>query len=198
MKIIYNALSSLALTLIAGWILQPVSAATLTVADAANPSQSTILITPGSTFTVSVLVSGLNSANAVDAFDLQLAALPTGLTLNAITSPLSSSGWFVSSNVGDNSSMGYASSTGYDFYTDSILLNYSLTASGSLVAGVVGELTFSAEAAKNALYDSDGLMIAINKIGLQVTAVPEPTCTGLLLVGFAGSLVYRRKGAQRS
>ncbi len=197
MKIIYNALFSLALTLVAGWMLQSTSAATLAVVDAANPGQSTILITPGSTFSVSVIVSGLTSASPVDSFDLQLAALPTGLTLNAITSPLSSSGWFVSSNVGDNSSMGYASSTGYDFYTDSVLLNYSLTADISLAAGVVGELTFSAEAAKNALYDSNGLVIAMNKIGLQVTAIPEPTCAGLLLIGLTGSLVYRRKSVQR-
>ncbi|PAW76505.1 MAG: hypothetical protein B9S32_14760 [Verrucomicrobia bacterium Tous-C9LFEB] len=197
MNTIHKVILILVLTLAAGWMLQPISAATLTVADAINPGQSTITITPGSTFTVSVLVTGLTSASPVDSFDLQLAALPVGLTLNAITSPLSSSGWFVSSNVGDNSSMGYASATGYDFYSDSVLLNYSLTADISLTAGVVGELTFSAEAAKNALYDSNGLVIAMNKIGLQVTAIPEPTSAGLLLIGLTGSLVYRRKSVQR-
>lgn len=197
MKTRHKAVLLFLLTAVAGWMLQPVSAATLTIADVAKPGMSTIAITPGSTFTVSVLVSGLTSDNPVDSFDLQLAAMPAGLTLNAITSPLSSSGWFVSTNVGDNSSMGYASSTGYDFYADSVLLNYSLTADIALAAGVVGELTFSAEAAKNALYDLNGVLIATNKIGLQITAIPEPGCAGLLLVGLAGSLVYRRKGVQR-
>lgn len=197
-----NTLQRLGFSLVATWfcllaMTSPGKAVTLSLVDPANTNSAVLTVVAGSTFSVSAIVRGLTSDRPLDSFDIQLAALPSGLTLTSIASPLSSAGWFVTNKLASNSSSGYASDLAYDFYADTTVVNYSISVDALTAPGTL-TLDFSTDSMKNALYDPAGLTIDFSKIGASVTVVPEPGSLALVLLGLGGMVLRRRSPAVRN
>ncbi len=169
------------------------SAVILSLVNASNTSSSTVTVTAGSVFTVSAYVTGPTASLMLDSFDVQLANLPSTITLNTITTPLQN--WIIAPNLATSYSYGYANSTAYDRASDAILLNFNFSISPDAFQGVYN-LSFSSSSAFNGLYSATGTRLAYTTNSMTVIVVPEPGIIPLLLLG-AVTLLIRYQQSRR-
>lgn len=151
-------------------------AATLSLVDANNLSQGTLTIARGNSFIASAYVQGLSALQPLDAFDIQLASLPSEITLLSITS--AQTYWSISPNVATNYASGYANSLSQDLAGNAVLLNFTFNVAANTA---IADYTIDfAPGALTMLYDSTSTSISFSHTSLNVHVVPEPRLLWLL------------------
>jgi hypothetical protein len=149
---------------------------------------SSLIITPGQSFSLDAQVSGITSP-AVDAFDLKIASLPAGVSISNFngTSPFSPSGW-VGGPAGANGYDG-GNFTGSDITGTAELVEINFT---TLVSTTPGNYTINFIAAQSGSQDllsaSAGNISYIDN-AFTLDVVPEPGTASLLLTGVLGCLL---------
>lgn len=170
------------------------SAVILSLVDGTNIASSTVNVTRGSTFTAGVYVTGLVSSQPLDGFSVELAALPTGVTV--ITSSSTLSNWAVYPGVSTyNLASGYDTSPvgAYGLTGNVLLLTYTLSVDASTALGST-ELDFTSDAG-TAFYDASISDIFFTQVGLtlNVKAIPEPQTYLLLAFALGWVLTVRNR-----
>jgi hypothetical protein len=164
-------------------------------------SNSTVTITPNSSFTLEADVSGLSSPG-LDIFDLTLGTLPSGVTLTSTTDLLSN--WYLASNVGAQSYGGTAEynsndpgpgGVSDDLVVSAKLVDFNFTVNGTPSAGTIN---FAAPGVGTQdMYDENFNAIAFSQSGASIVIAPEPPAwlligTGMLLIGAATGRRWKR------
>jgi hypothetical protein len=165
-------------------------------------SNSTVTITPNSSFTLEADVSGLTSPG-LDIFDLTLGTLPSGVSLTSTTDLLSN--WYLSSNVGAQSYGGTAEYNSNDPGSGGVsddlvgsakLVDFNFTVNGTPSAGTIN---FAAPGVGTQdMYDENFDAIAFSQSGASIVIAPEPPAwlligAGLFLIGAATGRRWKKR-----
>jgi hypothetical protein len=158
-----------------------------------NPSSAPI--TPGSSFVLDAVASGLTSP-ALDGFNLTLAALPAGLKLISASSPLQNQGWSIglSANFPNGSPQidGLAGDPSEDISGSATIAEFDFTVASNSPYNVQDTISFIPEHTNTQdLEDSNSNpILPLTQNGVAVNIVPEPGILSLFLLSWVACGVF--------